>query len=498
MPRTCRLGAPVARSMQPEAVSGAGPLRLQGLSPADGLRRALRHLELHLPDRGKPSAGTCPPGGRARPAGLRHRRPQLGGRAGPGAPGAARGGPRGRCGAAPPAGRPALPRRRSRADRPAARPPRLGPALPGAEHGGAADREGQVPALPRGSGGSRGDAYPPASAVRAGTEGLAAEGAGGGRAAPGRAAGGEPALRRPGRRPLRPAGAGGGGAGPRARRLGRADHAPRRPPAAGGRADLHPRGPADRGDRPGGAGQRRAADALRGGDAAALRRPRGGRASRRRDRRRLPLLLGRAALRVPAGDLGRRGSAGAAEPADRRRAALALSGRRARPPPRPGRARAGADRAQGIRPLLPDRARRGRLCPEPGHPLPGPGLGGELDRLLRARHHRDVAGDRHHGLRALRLRRPRRAARHRRRLRARAARGGDPVHLPPLRARAGGALRHGDPLSRQAGDPRGGRGHGPVARHGGGAFQPDSGAGGPGPCRASGWSSWASTPTSGG
>ena len=67
---------------------------------------------------------------------------------------------------------------------------------------------------------------------------------------------------------------------------------------------------------------------------------------------------------------------------------------------------------------------------EPGHPLPGPRLGGELGRSASPRHHRG--------------RSPRsatmvferfvsdgaqRAARHRRRLRARAARGGDPVHL---------------------------------------------------------------------
>ena len=58
-----------------------------------------------------------------------------------------------------------------------------------------------------------------------------------------------------------------------ARRFGRADHAPWRAPEAGGRADLHPRGAADRFDRPRRAGQRRAAAALRGGDAAALRRP---------------------------------------------------------------------------------------------------------------------------------------------------------------------------------------------------------------------------------
>ena len=125
--------------------------------------------------------------------------------------------------------------------------------------------------------------------------------------------------------------------------------------------------------------------------------------------------------------------------------------------------RARADRPAGLRALLPHRQRRRRLRPRPGHPLPGPRLGGELGRLLRPRHHRGLARGRHHGLRALRLRGPRRAARHRRRLRARAARGGDPVHLPPLRPRARRHLRHGHPLPRQAGDPRGRHRHGALA-----------------------------------
>ena len=47
-------------------------------------------------------------------------------------------------------------------------------------------------------------------------------------------------------------------------------------------------------------------------------------------------------------------------------------------------------------------------------------------------------------------REPRRAARHRRRFRARAARGGDPVHLRALRPRARRDLRHRHPLSRRA------------------------------------------------
>ena len=44
-----------------------------------------------------------------------------------------------------------------------------------------------------------------------------------------------------------------------------------------------------------------------------------------------------------------------------------------------------------LRSLLPHRQRRRRLRPFPGHPLPGPRLGGELRRLLRPRHHLGLA-----------------------------------------------------------------------------------------------------------
>ena len=80
--------------------------------------------------------------------------------------------------------------------------------------------------------------------------------------------------------------------------------------------------------------------------------------------------------------------------------------------------------------------------PQPGHPLPGPGLGRQLRRLLRAGRHRGRPGAHGPPVRALRLDRARRAARHRRRFRARAARGGDPVDLRDLRPRPRGAGRH--------------------------------------------------------
>ncbi len=68
-------------------------------------------------------------------------------------------------------------------------------------------------------------------------------------------------------------------------------------------------------------------------------------------------------------------------------------------------------------------------------------------------------------VRALHLRRARRAARHRRRFRARAARGGDPVHLSPLWPRAHRHRRDRDLLSRPLGHPRGRQGVRPVGGH---------------------------------
>ena len=319
-----------------------------------------------------------------------------------------------------------------------------------------------------------------------------------GRAAARPASGRRAALRRPGRRALRPPRPAGRGPAHRPRRLGRAGDAPRRPPPPRRRADLHPHRRSHRRHRPRRARQRRASAALGGRDAAAVRRARGGGPPRRRDRGELPLLARRTGLRIPSRDLGRRGPAGPPGPADRRGAALALPGRPAGQGPRPGRPRAGADRPAELRALLPHGQRRRELRPRQGHPVPGPRLGGQLGGLLRARHHLGLARDRHDGLRAVRLRGARRAARHRRRLRARAARGGDPVSLRPLRPPPRRALRDGDPLPRQAGDPRGRRGDGAVARHRGGARQPGLGLGRRRACRSSGWPSSASTrPTAG-
>ena len=94
--------------------------------------------------------------------------------------------------------------------------------------------------------------------------------------------------------------------------------------------------------------------------------------------------------------------------------------RRPRRPPRgrrPGRARAGGHRGQGLPGLLPDRARDRLVRARPRHPLPGPRVGGQLGGLLRARHHRGRSGEVRAPVRALPLHDPQRGAGHRRRLR---------------------------------------------------------------------------------
>ena len=138
------------------------------------------------------------------------------------------------------------------------------------------------------------------------------------------------------------------------------------------------------------------------------------------------------------------------------------AGRRAyRRGARADRARAGADRRAALRAFLPDRARHGALRAQKRHPLPGPRLGRQLRGLLCARHHRDRPGAHATAVRALHQPRAQRAARYRRRLRARAARGGHPVHLRQIRPRARRARRHRDLLSHTQRHPR----RGARARH---------------------------------
>ena len=127
------------------------------------------------------------------------------------------------------------------------------------------------------------------------------------------------------------------GGGPRrsARRLGRAADAPRRPPPPRRRADLHPQGV--RIDAIGRAALANAERRLRS-EAEMLRLFAGHEAAVRRAGEiagQLRLLARRAALRIPARDLGRRGPAGPPRPPDRRGPGLALPGRGARHGPRP-------------------------------------------------------------------------------------------------------------------------------------------------------------------
>jgi hypothetical protein len=111
------------------------------------------------------------------------------------------------------------------------------------------------------------------------------------------------------------------------------------------------------------------------------------------------------------------------------------------------RARTGADRRAAVRDVLPHRARPGALCAQPRHPVPGARLGGQLGGLLLPG--RDRGGPRAHerAVRALHLARAQRAARHRRRFRAPAARGGHPVHLRQVRPRTRRADRRGHLLA---------------------------------------------------
>ena len=100
------------------------------------------------------------------------------------------------------------------------------------------------------------------------------------------------------------------------------------------------------------------------------------------------------------------------------------------------------------------------VCAAARHPVPGARLGGQFGRLLLPRHHRGRPGAHRRAVRALHQRRAQRAARHRRRFRARAARGGDPVHLRKIRPRPRRSRRHRDLLPLALGDPRGRQGAG--------------------------------------
>ena len=128
--------------------------------------------------------------------------------------------------------------------------------------------------------------------------------------------------------------------------------------------------------------------------------------------------------------------------AHRRRAGEAVwAGRLPSRRARADRARARADRGARLRAVFPHRSRHRRVRALAGDSLPGPRLGGQLGRLLRARHHRSRPLADEHAVRAVHLEGAQRAARHRRRLRAPAARGSDAVRLRQIRPRPRGARR---------------------------------------------------------
>ena len=160
----------------------------------------------------------------------------------------------------------------------------------------------------------------------------------------------------------------------------------------------------------------------------------------------LPLLARRAALRVSARARAAGRDADAATCASYgggRAAALAARACR-RQSARAHRARARAHRRAALRAVLPHRARHRRVrararasCARGAArpPTRACATAWASPRSTRAR--RGAA------VRALHLARAQRAAGHRHRLRARAARGGHPVHLRQVRPRARGARRHG-------------------------------------------------------
>ena len=179
------------------------------------------------------------------------------------------------------------------------------------------------------------------------------------------------------------------------------------------------------------------------------------------DRRSLPLLARRTRLRIPRrANAARQDPAGASGRARLGGRALALPRRHPGKSARANHARAAAHCRAEIRSVLPHRARHRALRPLQGHPLPGARLGRQLRRLLLPRRHLGEPDRDRRAVRALRLARAQGAARHRRRFRARAARGGDPVHLRPLRPRPRRPRRHRHLLSRTLRGARRRQGHG--------------------------------------
>ena len=127
-------------------------------------------------------------------------------------------------------------------------------------------------------------------------------------------------------------------------------------------------------------------------------------------------------------------------------------------------ARTAIDRPTALRGLFSHGLGPGAVRPAARHPLPGTRLGGQLGRLLLPGHHLGRSRADGRALRAVRQPRAERGARHRRRFRAPAARGGAPVPLSQVRPRAGGNDGGGDHLPPPLRDPGRGQGPGNAAR----------------------------------
>ncbi|MNV30480.1 hypothetical protein D3C71_1217510 [compost metagenome] len=113
---------------------------------------------------------------------------------------------------------------------------------------------------------------------------------------------------------------------------------------------------------------------------------------------------------------------------------------------RADRARTRPDPQETVRVLLPHRARYRALRAQPADPVPGPRLGRQFVGVLRAGRDRDRPQPHGTAVRALHLRRTRRAPGHRHRFRTRAPRGSTAVRIQPLRPRTRRADRRGDQL----------------------------------------------------
>ena len=146
---------------------------------------------------------------------------------------------------------------------------------------------------------------------------------------------------------------------------------------------------------------------------------------------------------------GLRHAAGGARRLCAGRRTAALSGRNSLEGAPRARRGAAADRRAQLCAVLSHRSRRGAIRPQRGEDsLPGARLGGQFGDLLLPRHHRRGSAQDRSSVRAFRLGRAARAARHRCRFRARAAREGDPAHLQDLHARARRPRRDRHLLSR--------------------------------------------------